>query len=182
MEDELTPEEYRAMLEEQARMQGVQGGFISPNEMAEYVALLAEDKSFHLDDQGDIKDGNVPKENMLKYWAVNNKNYVWGNLSDRHMRKRIELMEIDFELADGMYEINWKLAKENKELQSWALREKQQVLDKINQRIHGFVRKSRTIGADRERKLLDTRTGQFGSDNQNQKQSLMSKITGGLIK
>lgn len=182
MNDELTQEEYEQLMRQKAEMQAVPGGFLTPNEMAEYVGMLAEDKPFRIDDTGDVKEGNIPKENLLKYWSSNNKNYVWGNLSEKGLRRRLELMEVDFELANSMYDINWKLAKENPELAQWALREKQMVLDTINQRIHAFIKKTRTMGADRERKLLDTRTGQFGSENQQQKASLVSKLTGGLLK
>lgn len=181
-EDELTPEEYNELLKQQARIQSGQGEIVSPSDMAEYTEMLAVDKAFKVDDEkGEISQGNVPKESLLSRWGINNKNFVWSNFTDKSDRKRVLLMELDAEFADSMYEINWKLAKANPELFTWAVREKQNITNSIQQRIHTFAKIQRTVGPDRERKMFGTNTGQFASENpQNKKQSFLANLLGGL--
>jgi hypothetical protein len=181
--DELTQEEYQRMLQQQAEMQAVQGGFLTPNEMAEYVGMLAEDTAFHIDEKGNVQGGNIPKDNLLKYWFVNNKHFRWGNYTDKQIRKLLELKILNVQLTEGMYSINHKLRLKCPEKYNQAIRTIQEIKDDVKQNVYTLEGISRAIGEQtRERMLLDTRTtaGQVNSDRS--KQGMLSKLTGGLLK
>jgi hypothetical protein len=179
MSDEYTQEEYDELMREQAGLQGIDVEGMSRSEMIEYLETLAEDKAFKIDDKGDIVGGTVPYENKLTYWATNSKNTKWGNIGKDIIRK-IRLSNLQISMAEKMYTINPKLAREDSDIGKWALREKNSLINNINQRIQTEINLSR--GKDGfERRQVGTATGQFVSETpQKQNQSTLGKLLGGI--
>lgn len=161
----------------------------SPPETAEYIREFSEDHMFIFDEKdGDLLGGTTPKESIVKNWAVCNPNYVFGNLSEPWERKKLELMELEGELTDSMYTINWELAAKlegglNNPLVRQSLMEKQAALNVVQQRIHAFMKKTRAKKG-KERELMVTRSIIAGTtaSAEKKKSGILSNIVGGIFK
>lgn len=171
--------------QEQLLMQGAMQSYEHDTpETAEYIREFSTDRMWKFDKKsGELIDGSIPKGPLKKFWAVNNANYVFGNVNKDWERRRLELYELEIEQVDALYEINMDLVEGNQQLIGEALTEKQEIMDIANQRIHSFMKKTRTKGG-RERELMVTKSviaGTVGGDDKKKAGNWLSNSIGNVL-
>ena len=182
----------RQLMAEQAAMQSMQreqgqSYTDSLKDYAEYVREFSRDQAIVVED-GEYKSGTVPANNLIRYWGINGSNFVFANIDkkDKNERRRIRLMELQLELADSMYEINFdaldKVADRNVKdniVKSLSL-EKADCINNVNQKIHTFARVSRAYDG-KERELMVTKSlvaGTTGSGTDKRRGGIGAAIAG----
>ena len=144
-------------------------------ETAEYIREFSEDRAFKYDDSGNIDSGNIPEAQKRKHWGTNNPNFVFSNFNSDIEAKRIELMQLDVDLATNQYQVNYPLFnrmrgdahREIKDpnilkltldqidrLEEYAETKVEEVQDKLNQRVHGYGKVKRAYNRGERMALI----------------------------
>ena len=182
----------RQLMQEQAAMQSMQreqgqSYTDSLKDYAEYVREFSRDQPIIVED-GTYKSGTVPPNNLISHWGINGSNFVFANIpkNDKGERRKIRLMELQLELADSMYEINFDALdkiidpKLKDNIIMSLSREKAECLNNANQKIHTYSRVTRAYDG-KERELMVTKSlvaGTTGSGDQKKRSGIGAAIAG----
>jgi hypothetical protein len=159
MDDEYGIDEglRKKIASEQLAAQGLVGQYQQPvAQSAEHVREFSEDFIMEFDGEtGNLTAGSIPKEAKEYYWAINNKNFVWGNFTRLDLRI-FDLKKLDIDLADRMYVIHDERYSGNPKHLALAYIKKKRVINQINQDIHTLAKGTRALNGTERKHMVSS--------------------------
>jgi hypothetical protein len=144
--------------QEQMVSQGMLEEYVEPpTEQAEYVREFSKDRVWKMNEKGELIDGTIPRENLMKFWSINNPNFVFGNITQEFEKDKIQLNELDIVFGDRQYTINKKFLGQDNEAVIWAINTKTAIINNSNQRTQTYMKMTRAKNG-KERELMVTRS------------------------